>query len=67
MSTGADAAHVLVVDDDERLRFREIDVLRWNPRSIIVRGGLADGERVCLTSLDAVTDGMRVRIAEDAS
>ena len=56
---------VLVVDADSRLRFREVDVLRKEHGRVIVGGGLVAGERVCISSLRAVTDGMRVRVAED--
>ena len=52
---------MLVVDGDERLRFRDVEVLRVTDRDVIVRAGLSAGERVCLTPLAAVTDGMRVR------
>ena len=53
---------VMVVDADERIRFREVDVLRATTEEVLVRDGLAPGERVCLTQMEAVTDGMQVRI-----
>ena len=56
-----DQNRVLVIDDDDRLRLRTVDILRRTANEVIIRGGLADGERVCLTPLTAVTDGMRVR------
>jgi RND family efflux transporter MFP subunit len=52
---------VLVLDDDDRLRFRDITILRSTAESVIVSAGLAAGERVCLSPLAAVTDGMQVR------
>jgi RND family efflux transporter MFP subunit len=55
---------ILVVDDEERLRFRPVEILRATAEHAIVRSGLADGERICISNLTAVTDGMRVRIAE---
>ncbi|MGD8397174.1 MAG: efflux transporter periplasmic adaptor subunit, partial [Candidatus Eiseniibacteriota bacterium] len=60
---------VLLVDDQDRLRFRHVDVLRATRESVIVRDGLADGDRVCLSPLVAVTDGMRVRttVTDDAA
>lgn len=57
---------VLVVDDEDRLRFREVDVLRTTREALFVRGGLAAGERVCLSPLEVVSDGMRVRVASPA-
>jgi multidrug efflux system membrane fusion protein len=55
---------VLVVDDEERLRFRDIDVLRAMKGFVIVEAGLADGDRVCTTALSAVIDGMQVVVRE---
>ena len=54
---------VLVVDDDLRLRFRDVSVVKENRDDVVVSGGLEDGMRVLVTPLDAVTEGMRVRIA----
>jgi RND family efflux transporter MFP subunit len=58
---------VLIVTDDERLRFRSVEILRRARDEVIVASGLADGERVCLSPLAVVTDGMRVRIVEEGS
>ncbi|MDP6610549.1 MAG: efflux RND transporter periplasmic adaptor subunit [Vicinamibacterales bacterium] len=52
---------VIVVDDDSRLRFREIDILRATTDKVFVRAGLEPGDRVNLSPLEAVTDGMEVR------
>ena len=54
---------VLVVDDEDRLRFREVDIFRIDRDSVIIVGGLGAGERVCVSPLEAVTDGMKVRTA----
>ncbi len=51
---------VLVVDGDDRLRWRPVEVLRRSDQQVVVGAGLAAGERVCLSNL-AATDGMRVR------
>jgi multidrug efflux system membrane fusion protein len=57
---------VLIVDAEQRLRFREIDVLRAMRSSLIVESGLAQGDRVCTTALSSVIDGMQVTVrAED--
>jgi hypothetical protein len=52
---------VLVVDGESRLRFRRVEVSRTTDVEVIVAGGLEAGERVCLSPLEAVTDGMPVR------
>jgi RND family efflux transporter MFP subunit len=52
---------VLVVDDESRLRFRGVDVLRLEGERLILRSGVEAGELVCVSPLEAVVDGMRVR------
>ena len=56
------ANQVLVIDDDDRLRFRQVDLLRLEAENALIRSGLAGGERVCISTLDAVVEGMQVRI-----
>jgi len=56
-----------VVDGEDRLRFREVELVRTQGDEVIVLGGLEDGERVCLTWPATPVSGMRVRaLAEDA-
>ena len=62
-----DRDQVLVVDNEDRLHFRTVDVLRSTSQDIVISGGLAAGERVILSPIDAVTDGMRVQIVSDAA
>ena len=60
-------AVVLVVDEDERLRFREVDVLRAARDKVYIRGGLVPGERVCVSPLESAIEGMRVRVTSEAA
>lgn len=55
---------VLLVDGDDRLRFRTVHVLRRTDRDMVIDAGLEDSDRLCLTPLVAVTDGMQVRTQE---
>ncbi|RMH22556.1 MAG: efflux RND transporter periplasmic adaptor subunit [Acidobacteria bacterium] len=57
--------HVLVVGDDERLRKRPVEVVRIAGETVIVGRGLEEGERVCLSNLEVVVDGMPVRVVEE--
>lgn len=57
-----DLDHVLVVDKNQRLRIRQVKVVRREGDMAIVAEGLKQGEQVCLTSLPDVIDGMEVRI-----
>ncbi len=52
---------ILVVDSDSRLRFRSVDVLRIERDSVILSGGIDNGEQICISSLETFVDGMRVR------
>jgi len=56
-----DRDRLLVVDEDDRLRFRTVEVLRTTPDSVVIGSGLQPGDKVCLSVLAAVTDGMKVR------
>lgn len=54
---------VWVVDSDGRLCFREVDVARVQGNDALIQAGLEDGERVVITPLKVVSDGMAVRTA----
>jgi hypothetical protein len=57
---------VLVIDAEDRVRIREVHVARATKNTLIVDAGLADGERVCISPLAAVIDGMRVSVSAGA-
>ncbi len=52
---------VFVVDEEDRLRFRQVEVLRIEGDDALIRSGLSDGERVCISAIQAPVDGMKVR------
>ena len=56
-----DAHQVWVVGDDDRLHFRDVDVLRVQGNEVVIRAGLEAGERVCISPLQTAVDGMAVR------
>lgn len=53
---------VWIVGEDSRLQFRQVEVGRIQGDEVIITGGLEDGERLVITPLKAVTDGMTVRV-----
>ena len=55
---------VWVVDKSSQLTFRTISVARLTPEAVIVESGLEDGEMVVVSTLKAVTDGMKVRVRQ---
>ena len=62
-----ESGRVLVVDDESRLHFRPVDVLRVQGDEVVIGDGLAIGERVCVSPLAAPVDGMSVRVLDEPS
>jgi len=56
---------VLVIDDKNRLHYRQVEILRLDFQQAIISSGLSAGERICLSPVAVVVDGMHVRIAEE--
>ena len=54
------ASEVLIVDDENRLRFREVSLLRVYGDEAFIDSGLSEGEMISISPLQAVVDGMRV-------
>ncbi len=58
---------VLVVDAEDKLRFRAIEPLRLYQDNVLVQSGLSNGDRVCLSPIQTAIEGMTVNpIIEDA-
>jgi len=60
-----DDQHILVVDAEDRLHTREVEVLRIDGDSVLIHSVFAPGERICLSPLQVVIEGMRVQPLED--
>jgi multidrug efflux system membrane fusion protein len=56
---------VLVINGENRLHFRDVSVLKANADTAVLSAGLEDGERLCLSPLETVVDGMHVRVMEE--
>ncbi|MAM84551.1 MAG: efflux transporter periplasmic adaptor subunit [Acidobacteria bacterium] len=54
-------SQVLVVDVNSRLMFRDVEVLRATTNELFILGGLETGDRVNVSPVEAVSDGMEVR------
>ena len=54
---------IFIVDDEDRLRFVDVEVLRVERERVVIGRGLSGGERVCISPLRAAVEGMRVRLA----
>ena len=53
---------VYVVDAEDRLRFKAVEVLRAERDDVIVGSGLEPGDRVCISPMAAAVNGMAVRV-----
>jgi RND family efflux transporter MFP subunit len=57
---------VMTVDAGQRLRLREVHIVRSDAGHAYVDGGIAEGERIIVSSMPAPVEGMQVRV-NDAS
>lgn len=57
---------VLVVDENNKLRFREIETLRLYKDDVLIKAGLEAGERVCISPMQTPIEGMTVNPIVDS-
>ncbi len=55
-----DLKQVVVVDPDNKLRFREVTLLRREGENVFVSGGLKKGEQLCMTERPGMIEGSSV-------
>ena len=51
---------VLVVDEENRLHFRDVETLRLYKDLVYIKAGLKAGERVCISPLQSPVEGTTV-------
>lgn len=56
---------VAILDEESKLHFTEIDIVRQDGRNVIVSSGLADGDRLIISALDYPIDGMKLALIGD--
>ncbi len=56
---------LIIIDDDNRLRVRTVDVLRADTDYAYLRGGAMPGERISLTAIESPINGMKVRTGDE--
>jgi RND family efflux transporter MFP subunit len=64
LRTDAGDELVYVVDAEDRLRFKAVNVVRAQREDVVIDSGLEPGDRVCVSPLVAAVDGMAVRTAD---
>jgi RND family efflux transporter MFP subunit len=61
-----DDDRLLVVDADDHLHLRAVDVLRIDRDEVLIRADLDAGDRVVVSPIQVVVEGMRVRPIDDS-
>jgi len=57
-----DGDTILLIDDENKVQFRDVQVARLDGKDALVSGGIEPGERICTTSLAAPVAGLDVEI-----
>jgi len=55
---------VLIVDDENKIEIRTVEVIRSDARYVYVSGGVSAGEQITTTAIEAPTNGMSVRTVD---
>ena len=55
---------LLVVNSNDELRIRQVKTVCRQGKEVWVSAGLESGERVCVTPIEVISEGMKVRIAD---
>jgi multidrug efflux system membrane fusion protein len=62
-----DGDRVFLRDEDDRLRVREVSVLRRDRGEVVIDGGLAAGDHIVISPLRIYSEGMSIRTLEAGS
>lgn len=56
---------LIFVDDESRIRIRQVDIVRSDAEFVYVSAGATPGDRIVVTSLESPVNGTRVRTSDD--
>jgi RND family efflux transporter MFP subunit len=56
---------VAILDEDSKLLYVAIDIVRQQGNDVVVANGLADGDRLIISALDYPVDGMKLTLIGD--
>ena len=56
---------LIFVDDESRLRIRQVDIVRTDAEFVYLTGGVAPGDRIVMTVLETPLNGMKIRTVDD--
>ena len=60
-----DGSTVWIVNGESRLEFRDVNVLKSETNRVIIDKGLGEGDLICISTLDAVVEGMEVTVSDE--
>ena len=52
---------VLVVDAENKMHYRDVEIFRLEEQQVLISSGILPGERICISPIQAVVDGMAVQ------
>ena len=55
---------LLIVDDENKLRIRDVNILHTDDMYAYIDNGVETGERITLTAIEAPINGMRLRTTD---
>ena len=58
---------VIVLDDSDRITFREVAIARYESSNALIMDGLKDGDRVCISRIEIPKPGSQVKPIESKS
>jgi hypothetical protein len=56
----------MVLDEEDRLHFRQVEIMRQEGERVLVRSGLHSGERICISAIETPVEGMKVTVAGES-
>ncbi len=56
---------VAILDNESKLHYTEVDIIRQQGANVIVASGLHDGDQLIVSALDYPVDGMKLALAGD--
>jgi multidrug efflux pump subunit AcrA (membrane-fusion protein) len=52
---------VLVVDAENKMYYRDVEIYRLEEERVLISGGILPGELICISPIQAVVNGMSVQ------
>ncbi|MFD2167732.1 efflux RND transporter periplasmic adaptor subunit [Thalassotalea euphylliae] len=60
-------SRVAILDEESKLRYVDVDIVRQDGANVIISGGLHQGDRIIVSALDYPIDGMALALESDTN